>query len=179
MALSGLAANICITFTHLVGSLQIGHYHLRLIGPAIRKQPRHWPDHLAHRGAIIDVVAGWFISWWIGSAITTIAMTILTINCDEGEINSAMLGKICQCQTRTRALTQYNDCLSRYRESHYKDRTVLRPSYLYNRNPYSCKTASLWWIRPQEKFSTRSHISWSPLVMVTSGYIWFVQVMAW
>ena len=32
---------------------------------------------------------------------------------------------------------QYKDCLSRYRGSHYKDKMVIRPSYLYNWNSCS------------------------------------------
>ena len=32
------------------------------------------------------------------------------------------------------------NAVSGYRDSYYKDKTVSRPSYLYNGNPYSCKT---------------------------------------
>ena len=32
----------------------------------------------------------------------------------------------------------------RYRDSHYKDKTVLRSSYLYNGNPHTCKKISLF-----------------------------------
>ena len=35
-------------------------------------------------------------------------------------------------------------CLTRYSDSHYKDQTVIRPSYLYNGNLYAGKTASLY-----------------------------------
>ena len=37
----------------------------------------------------------------------------------------------------------------RYGELHYKEKTVIRPSYLYNRNSYSTgKTTSLYWDGP-------------------------------
>ena len=35
-----------------------------------------------------------------------------------------------------------------YGDFHYKDMTVVRPSYLYNGNPYIGKTASLYWEGP-------------------------------
>ena len=34
-----------------------------------------------------------------------------------------------------------------YRESHYGDKTILRPSYLHNGISYTGKTASLYWIQ--------------------------------
>ena len=40
---------------------------------------------------------------------------------------------------------QYKDCLPKHKESHYKDKTVVWPSDLYNGNPYVGKTASLYW----------------------------------
>ena len=42
-----------------------------------------------------------------------------------------------------RALSQYKDHFSRYGNFHYKDKTVVRPSYLYNGNSYTSKMASL------------------------------------
>ena len=38
----------------------------------------------------------------------------------------------------------YKDSVSRYGDSHYKDKTVTRPSYLYNGNPYTGNTTSLY-----------------------------------
>ena len=38
-------------------------------------------------------------------------------------------------KTRTWNPSQYKDCLSHYGDSHYKDKTDVRPFYLYNRNP--------------------------------------------
>ena len=35
--------------------------------------------------------------------------------------------------------SQYKDKVFRYKDSHYKDKTVMRPSYLYDRNSYSWK----------------------------------------
>ena len=43
------------------------------------------------------------------------------------------------------ALFQYKDHLSRFRNSFYKYKTVVRPSYLYNVNPYIDKTLTLYW----------------------------------
>ena len=37
------------------------------------------------------------------------------------------------------ALSQCKDCLSRYRDFHHEDKMVVRPSYLYNGNPYNGK----------------------------------------
>ena len=51
-------------------------------------------------------------------------------------------------ETAPRALSQYKDSLSRYGDSHYKDETVVRPSYLYNGNPYTAKMISLYWDGP-------------------------------
>ena len=45
----------------------------------------------------------------------------------------------------TRALSQCKDGLSRCEDFHYKDKMVMRPSYLYNGNPYTGKTTSLYW----------------------------------
>ena len=46
--------------------------------------------------------------------------------------------------TGTGALFQYKDRLFRYADSHYKDKTVVRQSYLYSDNPYAGKAASLY-----------------------------------
>ena len=43
-----------------------------------------------------------------------------------------------------RALFQYKDRLSSYGDFHYKDKTVVRPSYLYYGNAYTGKSASLY-----------------------------------
>ena len=40
---------------------------------------------------------------------------------------------------------QYPDCHLRYGDFHYKYKTVVRPSYSYNGNPYTGKTASFYW----------------------------------
>ena len=48
------------------------------------------------------------------------------------------------CRVALRAPLKYNENLSRYRNSHYKDKTVTRPSYLNNRIP-THSTASLYW----------------------------------
>ena len=44
-----------------------------------------------------------------------------------------------------RAPSQYKDGLSRYGDFHYKDKTVVRLSYLYNGNSYTGKTAFVYW----------------------------------
>ena len=45
------------------------------------------------------------------------------------------------------SVSQYKDRLSMYEDSHYKDKTVMRPSYLYDGNSYTGKTTSLYWDR--------------------------------
>ena len=49
---------------------------------------------------------------------------------------------------KIRVLFQYKDSLSRYGDSHYEDKRVSRPSFLYNGNPYTGKTGSLYWDSP-------------------------------
>ena len=55
------------------------------------------------------------------------------------------IGSITKCE---QAPSQYKDGVSRYWHFHYKDKTVVRPSYLYNKNPYNGKTTSLYWDGP-------------------------------
>ena len=50
-------------------------------------------------------------------------------------------------KTVTWALSQYKNGLSRYGVFRYKDKTVMRASYLYNGNSYTGKTTSLYWDR--------------------------------
>ena len=52
------------------------------------------------------------------------------------------------CKHSTWALFQYKDHLSRYSDSHYKDKMVMKPSNLYNWNFYYGRTASLYWDTP-------------------------------
>ena len=47
---------------------------------------------------------------------------------------------ICSQRVVIWTLSQYEYILSWYMHSHYKDKTVLRPSYLYKGNPYTDKT---------------------------------------
>ena len=44
-----------------------------------------------------------------------------------------------------RAYIQYEERFSRYGDSHYEDKTVARPSYLYYGNSYIGKIVSLYW----------------------------------
>ena len=57
----------------------------------------------------------------------------------------------------TRALFQYKDCLSWYRNSHYKDKMVVRSSFLYTciGNPYTDKMESWYWDSTQGNFSSK------------------------
>ena len=48
-------------------------------------------------------------------------------------------------QWRSRAPSQCKDVLSGHGDFHYEYRTVVRPSYLYNGNPYTDKTTSSYW----------------------------------
>ena len=52
----------------------------------------------------------------------------------------------------------------RYGDSHVKDETVTRPSYLFHGDPYAGKTASLYWDSPRLKFILVPfvlHIKWN------------------
>ena len=47
------------------------------------------------------------------------------------------------------APSQYKNVFSRYGNSHYKDKTVVRPSYLYNGTHCTVKTTSSYWNDPR------------------------------
>ena len=49
--------------------------------------------------------------------------------------------------------------LSRYRDFNYVDKMVVRPSSLYNVNPYTGKTTSLYWEGPQGSCSWSGNMS--------------------
>ena len=51
-------------------------------------------------------------------------------------------------------LSQYKDSLSRYSDSHYKDKLVVRLSNLFNGNPYTGKMTSLYWDGSQTPLAT-------------------------
>ena len=40
-------------------------------------------------------------------------------------------------------------CLHRFMDSHYKDKMVVRPSYIHNGNFHTCTTVSLYWYCPR------------------------------
>ena len=50
---------------------------------------------------------------------------------------------------KIRVPPQYKDHLYRYEDSHHKDKMVMRPCYLYNRNLYTDEMKSLYWYSPQ------------------------------
>ena len=62
--------------------------------------------------------------------------------------------------------SQYKDCLSRYGCLNYKDKTVMRPSYLYNWNPIIGTKTSLYCIET---------ILWSPYSL-PRGHCVFAQL---
>ena len=55
------------------------------------------------------------------------------------------VSKLLDCCKVHQGPSQYKDCLSWYRDSYYKVEMVVRPSYLYDGNPYTGKTVSLYW----------------------------------
>ena len=63
-----------------------------------------------------------------------------------------------------RALSQYKDRLFRYSYSHYKDKTVMRLSYLYNGNLYIDKMTSLYW--------DPKHPRWSYYCLISTVVGW-------
>ena len=67
----------------------------------------------------------------------------------------------------SRAPPQYEDCLSRYGNFHYKDTTAMRQSDPYKWNSFTGKTASLYWDGPRFHWGTSL---WWP-----SWYIRFTQ----
>ena len=69
---------------------------------------------------------------------------------------------------RNGALFWYKHRLSIYGEFNYKDKTVLIPSYLYNDNPYTGETASLYWSATHPKHRTQP----SPIYLQTLRKLW-------
>ena len=55
---------------------------------------------------------------------------------------------------RSKAPYQYKDSLFRYGDFHYKDKTVVRLSSIYNGNPYTGKAPSLYRDGPQVSMSS-------------------------
>ena len=55
---------------------------------------------------------------------------------------------MCGCENSGEILPrtpfQHKDHLSKYKDAHYKEKTVVWTSYLYNVNSYTSKTASLY-----------------------------------
>ena len=78
------------------------------------------------------------VSHWLGAKLKSVL-----IDAGEGEL-----------LTSSRDPSQYKDNLSRYGYSHYKDKMVIRPSYLYNGKPYTGKTPSLCWDSPLDFHTT-------------------------
>ena len=60
---------------------------------------------------------------------------------------------------KDQAPSQYKDHISRYGDFHYKEKMLMRPSYLYNGNSYTENTASLYWGRL--RFLTQKR-HWTP-----------------
>ena len=70
---------------------------------------------------------------------------------------------------------QYKNRLSRYGDLHYKHKTVVRPSYLYDTNPYIGKTASLNLIVHQALYIVWTWFAMFKLVT----YAYFHCLVAW
>ena len=51
------------------------------------------------------------------------------------------------CNIKNIGFVQCKDHFSMYRHSNYKDKTVIRPSYLYHQDLCTGKTSSLWWAK--------------------------------
>ena len=63
--------------------------------------------------------------------------------------------------------------LFRYGDSHYKDKTVVRPSYLYNGNPFTGTATSSYWDGPQ-RLNTQTHpIYHPPVIRMPMIRIWY------
>ena len=65
------------------------------------------------------------------------------------------------------APSQYEDDLPRHENFYHEDKTVTRPSYLYNGNPYTGKTTSLYWNGPWSQWA--DEISQD----VCKNHLWF------
>ena len=65
--------------------------------------------------------------------------------------------------------SQYKDNLSRYGYSHYNDEKVVRPSFLYNGNPYIGK-APWYWDSPRI-------LAWFALYHLCPVWLWFYLLL--
>ena len=66
------------------------------------------------------------------------------------------------CRLHTGSLFQYKDCLSMYKDSHYKDKMIERPSYLYDENSHGGKFGNFHYkdktvLRPSYLSDENSH----------------------
>ena len=72
----------------------------------------------------------------------------------------------------TRAPSQYKDGLSRYGNSHYKDKTVKRPTYLYNWNLHTGNMTSLCCNGPQRHILITNYTSCCKISKSLQSHDW-------
>ena len=75
----------------------------------------------------------------------------------------------------------YKDGL--YGDFHYKDKTVMISSYLYNGNPYTDKMASLYWDGPGVSMCTfKSHdnglIQWEKMLKIYKAFPYWLRLFS-
>ena len=73
-----------------------------------------------------------------------------------------------------------------WKDSRYKDETVVRPSYLYNGNYFIGKTISSWWYwigfqlsTGQSKWRSVMNSCWSALTAFGKEHCWFLFFRLW
>ena len=69
-------------------------------------------------------------------------------------------------QEQTRAPFLYKNRPAMYGDSHNKDKTVARPSYLYNGNPSIARTVYLYWDDPLYSGQGSDRLDWSSKVFI-------------
>ena len=89
----------------------------------------------------------------MGNPITD-PCTFIKIPANKQLISNSAMDQWCQesriwwQELRSWAQSQHKDCHLRYRVSHYKDKTVMRLSYLYQGDSYTGKMTYLYWEAP-------------------------------
>ena len=111
----------------------------------------HWRYHgveLGHQYIFLCNTAGrleWIASSWNLILLASLPFVpVITLNLNRESF---------------RVLFQCKDHLSRYRHSHYKDERVMKLYYLCNKNSYTGKTTSLYWVVSRFPIYSEDHVS--------------------
>ena len=110
----------------------------------------HWPTSVTLTLTLFLKVA--FSTWSIMRSLKAHRGSTRRLVCGSGNklhsIACRRKYKLEDLSDKPWAPSQYKDHLLRYMDIYHKSKTVMRPPYLYNRNLYTGKMASLYWDTP-------------------------------